>query len=498
MWCSARARCGSEQHAVIGESGAKRWLIGLALGLLAARLLSLGLYPLGDTTEARYGEVARLMLASGDWITPQNDPGVPFWAKPPLSFWAQAATMAVFGVNEFGARISSTFFALIVAALSWRLARSTAAETARYEPWFAVAILATMPLFFLMAGTVMTDMALAACTTAAMVAFWLALEGRRRWGYVFFAALGLGLLAKGPVVLALVGLPLALWWVASPDRVERLRTIAQRLPLVSGTALMLLIAAPWYVAAEIRTPGFLEYFLLGEHVQRFLRPDWQGDLYGLAHLQPKGMVWVFLLYAAATWLPWLLWHGASRLRERAAVPLFDRYLLAWTAGAPFFFTLASNTIWSYMLPALPALALLLARALSAMSARRRGGALLAAGAYAIVFAAFALWWLPRPDVVRERSTRVMLETIDRIREGRPARVRFVHHLPHSTKFYSRGTVQKVSFANTRAELDTPGELFLIVAPVDLPVTTTEWNGPAVVRDTERIGRFGPWVLLHRR
>ncbi len=78
---------------------------------------------------------------------------------------------------------------------------------------------------------------------------------------------------------------------------------------------MLLVAAPWYLLAELKTPGFLEYFLLGEHWQRFVTAGWDGDRYGNAHAYPYGSVWLFLLAAAfpwSLWLPLLLWlAGAS-------------------------------------------------------------------------------------------------------------------------------------------------------------------------------------------
>ncbi|MEN3809069.1 phospholipid carrier-dependent glycosyltransferase, partial [Chromobacterium piscinae] len=71
------------------------------LALLAIRLLAMWAIPLTDTTEARYAEIARKMLETGNWVTPLHDYGVPFWAKPPLSTWLSAASMGLFGVNEF-------------------------------------------------------------------------------------------------------------------------------------------------------------------------------------------------------------------------------------------------------------------------------------------------------------------------------------------------------------------------------------------------------------
>ena len=78
------------------------WVVLVAFMI---RLTTLGLYPLGDTTEARYSEIARKMVETGNWITPQFDYGVPFWGKPPLSTWTRAASFELFGVSEFAARL---------------------------------------------------------------------------------------------------------------------------------------------------------------------------------------------------------------------------------------------------------------------------------------------------------------------------------------------------------------------------------------------------------
>ena len=75
--------------------------------VVVIRLVTLGSYPLMDPTESRYGEIARKMLETGNWIMPQYDYGVPFWGKPPLSTWLSAASMAAFGVNEFAVRLPS-------------------------------------------------------------------------------------------------------------------------------------------------------------------------------------------------------------------------------------------------------------------------------------------------------------------------------------------------------------------------------------------------------
>ena len=139
--------------------------------------------------------------------------------------------------------------------------------------------------------------------------------------------------------------------------------------VISGfiTASGLLIAAtltlPWYILAEIKSPGFLHYFLLGEHFQRFVVPGWQGDLYGSGHQQPKGLIW---LYASATFLPWSLFFLALLPRAASCVNEMtgsDRdwhsYLALWVVAPLILFTPAANILPAYALPGLPAAAVLL-------------------------------------------------------------------------------------------------------------------------------------------
>ncbi len=83
----------------------ERTLWTLLIGALLIRLLSLGLYPLMDTTESRYGEMARMMVETGNWLTPLFDYGVPFWGKPPLFTWMSAVSVELFGLSEFTLRL---------------------------------------------------------------------------------------------------------------------------------------------------------------------------------------------------------------------------------------------------------------------------------------------------------------------------------------------------------------------------------------------------------
>lgn len=326
--------------------------------LLIARIIANYFIPLNDATEARYGEIGRKMLETGNWVTLFHDYGIPFWAKPPLSTWLSALSMKLFGVNEFAVRLPGLCLSVGILLLVWDVAKKhSGAVTATVS----ILVLASTLYFFLDAGTVMTDPSLLFCTTLSLVAFWHALVDKNKlWSYVFFIGLGLGLLAKGPIDIVLVGIPIFFWVLLRNQWVN----LWKQLPWIKGSFLVLAIALPWYILAEIRTPGFLNYFLVGEHLNRFLVPGWTGDKYGMAHNAPKGMIWI---YAIAGIFPWNIIGGKWLLTNGKKLPsLFqdkDGWMSYWCLCmvAPLvFFTFASNIIYPYVFPSLPAFALFFA------------------------------------------------------------------------------------------------------------------------------------------
>lgn len=327
--------------------------------LLMSRLLAMYFIPLNDSTEARYGEIARIMLETGNWVTPMQTYGVPFWAKPPLSTWASALSMMLFGVNAFAARLPGLLLSVGILWLVWDLAKK---RNGSHVAMIATLVLAGCLFFFLNAGTVMTDPSLIFCTTLSLVAFWQAVVLKnKRWGYVFFAGLGLGLLAKGPISVVLTGIPIFFWVLRHKSRWTALW---QHLPWFTGVLLMLFIAGPWYALAELKTPGFLNYFIMGENVHRFIDPGWSGDKYGFAHSAPLGMIWIYALLGLFPWsivgVAWLVHHA-----KECPVLCKDKdgwvsYLLLCTFIPLIFFTFSSNIIYPYVFPSIPFFALLFA------------------------------------------------------------------------------------------------------------------------------------------
>jgi 4-amino-4-deoxy-L-arabinose transferase-like glycosyltransferase len=227
----------------------------------------------------------------------------------------------------------------------------------------AVFILSSTVLFFVMTGTVAMDLAMNFGITLALSAFWLALRGEKAlWGYLFFIGLSIGLMAKGPITLVLCGTSIGLWTLLT----NRWLDIWQRIPWIKGTLLILCICTPWYWLAEQRTPGFLEYFFIGEHWKRFTEPGWKGDLYGVGRGHTHGMIWLYWLGGGFPWTFILLYKLGNKLLHKKTKQLFcsgDGWLLygwLWMLTPLLFFSISANIIWTYVLPGLAGLALVLA------------------------------------------------------------------------------------------------------------------------------------------
>lgn len=417
--------------------------------LLVCRIISMSFVPLNDVSEARYAEIARKMLETGNWVTLQHDYGIPFWAKPPLSTWLSACSMNLFGVNEFAVRFPALLLSVVVLWLIWRLAKR---HSGSLMALISTLVLAGTFYFFLDAGTVMTDPSLVFCMTLVIVAFWHALvDGKKLWSYVFFMALGLGLLAKGPVAVVLPGMPLFFWVLLR----NQWRNLWERLPWIKGVLMMLAIALPWYIWAEIRTPGFLNYFIIGEHFNRFLTPGWVGDKYGYAHKEHWGMIWIYTAFGI---FPWCLLGLAWFIKCRHNVIKVFRDNDGWLsyfflcAVVPlFFFTFSSNIIYTYVFSSLPAFSLFFseywARVGVMINAKNLVlGLSLFVG---IIFLAGTLAFNALPQAVSKTQKYVVAAWLKQHPAVGSYLIYWDYKTEYSAQFYSRG---KVKFAYSQKDL----------------------------------------------
>ena len=455
----------------------QKGLIVLLIVVLT-RLLLLPWYPLMDTTEARYGEMARLMLETGNWVTPLFDYNVPFWGKPPLHTWMSASSLAVLGVNEFAVRFPHWLAAMLTLAVV-----GVFAKRLRLPVMPVLIILASTVVFTISAGAVMTDMALTFGLTLAMCGFYLCWQGDRVWGYIAFCGLAIGLLAKGPVALVLFGIGTGLWLLLNyclqknglqknglqnNSLLNMCRLLWQRTPLVTGTLLMLAIALPWYVMAERATPGFLNYFIVGEHWSRFVDSGWQGDLYGSAHDEIRGTIWLYFIGAAMPWslfLPRAIYRLVKQSKSTAIDTDTDTdtgtgteiknreglasYLVCWMIAPMLLFTLAGNILPAYVLPGIPGLALLLG--LAWRNSRLPGLNVIALSIPALLLVTVVVLNL---GPAKDKSERWLLS-----QRSDAIPTYYWQKQPFSARFYSAGQADKIGRLD---EVDSKSDFYLVV------------------------------------
>lgn len=319
-----------------------------AAALIAGLYLAgLGSYPLANATESLYAEIAREMLQAHHFIVPRLD-GAVYLQKPPLLYWLTTVSFAVLGTSTFSARLVAALAALATIWLLWRATRPFAGRAAAY----AAVVLATSVGFLLTAHVFFFASLLTLCTTAALLAGYRWYEtGSRRALRAAAAALALGVMTKGLVALAIVGLP-GLGLLLTGGRRGRWRALLDPWAI----ALFLAIAAPWYVLGTLRVPGFVHDVLWNEQFARFFGTRVPDDY-------EHGPIYYYLPILVGYLLPWmavvpmLAWPPAPRLQRRRR--RLARFAWLWLLSNLAFFSLSADKGTYYLVPTLPAAALLL-------------------------------------------------------------------------------------------------------------------------------------------
>jgi 4-amino-4-deoxy-L-arabinose transferase-like glycosyltransferase len=339
----------------------RAWPLPLAVValVLAASLWLAGSYPLLDPDEGRNAEVAREMVEGGDLLIPHLA-GMPYLDKPPALFWLTAAAIRGFGPTPFAVRLPAALAAALTLLV---LARLALRERGAAFAASVVALAATAPLFAVLSAYVIFDMPLTLCVTIVWTMLARELEdgphrGRRA---AMFAAVTLGLLLKGPVMLAW-----ALGGSLAAALLLRRRDALRWLAWWPGWVAVVALAGGWFALASARHPEYWRYAFLEESLERLTSGSFRRE-------QPWWFVPAVLAGGALPWslaTPW----GERRVRGDAARgDRTVRVALGFVLFAAIFFTLSRSKLVTYLLPALPPLAWLAASAWSDPRPQRRSG-----------------------------------------------------------------------------------------------------------------------------
>ena len=304
--------------------------------------------------EGRYASLSLGMLQSGDWLTPRLD-GLLYFEKPPLQYWAGAVAMALFGIDEFAARLWPALAGLATVALVAATASALWGRRAGVRAFFIAAATTWIngnSHFLTLDAGLCAALTLTLCAVLRAEHAGFTTGVGRRWVLAAWLGIGLGLLSKGPIAAVLPGAVLvvhSLW--------RRDFSLWRHLRWVAGPLLALAVAAPWFVLVSWRNPGFASFFFIHEHLDRYLTN---------VHRR-EGVWWYFVPVAIGGLMPWT---GALPWLLRPHRSDFARsLLLVWAVVIFVFFSASHSKLTSYILPIFPALALLAARALEDASDR---------------------------------------------------------------------------------------------------------------------------------
>ena len=329
-------------------TGSTALIAALVIGYFAVYLVNLDTRPLARMDEFRYSEIAREMLASNNWVAPRLN-GLRYFEKPVLGYWVGAASIGLFGENNFASRLPSAlaagFTALFIGLLGTRLWRN------RGTGILAAFIYLTSIAVFAIGTINILDSLLTLWLTITIGGYlwaWQETDARRRrlLKIVIGVSCGLAFLTKGFLALVvplIVVVPFLAWR-------RQWQEMFTGLWLPFGLAFV--VAAPWALLVHQQEPDFWRYFFWEEHIRRFAADNAQ-------HSNP---FWFFFAALPAMALPWtcLLPAALAGLRRRAGDKAAVGFVALWAVIPFLFYSIARGKLLPYILPCFPPLALLLA------------------------------------------------------------------------------------------------------------------------------------------
>lgn len=338
------------------------WAVLLLAGVVY--FVDLGGTSIWDANEAFYVETPREMLEAHDLLNPSFN-YEPRFNKPVLSYWIVAAFYKAFGVSVAVQRIPIAIGALVLIACAYFLARAGCGMRDAGALWAAAGIAAN-PRLVMFARRIFIDIWISAFMALTLLFFALSErypERRRLFLVLMYVAVGLGVLTKGPIAVALPGLVFAVYLTINGE----LRRVTEMM-LPAGILIVLAIVVPWY-AALYQEHGwtYITSFFVGENVGRYVS--------GVGFQARRGILFyvpvifsdsfplsLFLIPAAV-----LAWRGRAGWRARDGAGRVRMLLWLWAIVIVAFFSFSHDKQDLYIFPIVPAISALAAIAI----ARRR-------------------------------------------------------------------------------------------------------------------------------
>jgi 4-amino-4-deoxy-L-arabinose transferase-like glycosyltransferase len=386
-------------------------LLALQLALVAAIcyfffFFGLGAFGLTGADEPRYAQIAREMLARHDWIVPTLN-GSPWLEKPVLLYWKMMSSYAILGVSDLAARIPAAFHAAAVVFGIFFFMRRF-----RFASELDAAMIGASSAGMIGFGRgASTDMLVSAPFALAMMCWWTWHQTNKKlWLLIFYGLLGVGALAKGPVAPALAILVVGMYAVLRRDGKSFLRSLS-----IPGFVLFFAIVLPWFLAVQHRVPQFFRVFFIEHNLERFGTNLYQ-------HSQP---FWYYIPVFLLATIPWTLfvvpalidagktewkrWRVASQPTNGQPTTVdagdddgLPTFLFIWIIVPIVFFSISRAKLPGYILPSIPAAALLTAEYVHRLKAIPRllisfHALLCAVLMVAALMAPFAMMKVPPPS-----------------------------------------------------------------------------------------------------
>lgn len=327
-----------------------RALWAIIIGFLLVWFYMLGARTLVPTDEGRYAEMAREMVATGDWITLRLN-GIKYFEKPPLQTWMNAITFELFGLGNWQARLWTGLCGLLGIALVVHTGRKVFSQR--------VGIISGLVLgssLMWAAASHYNSLDLSVAAMMAMTLCGLLLSQRaeaskaeqRNGMLICWIGMALAVMTKGLIGIVLPGGVLFVYTFASRDW-----RIWTRLHMGKGLLLFFAIVSPWFILIAIKNPEHPHFFFVHEHLQRFtsnVHKRYQPPYFFVAVLALGILPWLGLLFKG-------LWASVKNKDEGFQA---KKMLLVWTLFILVFFSVSNSKLIGYILPIFPSLAILIA------------------------------------------------------------------------------------------------------------------------------------------